>query len=522
MTRKLAPDIGGQGAEQDLTGSNRLARNVLASWSAHVVFVVAGFLLPRMIDSHIGQVSLGIWDFCWSLVNYFGIAGLGIGTAVNRFVAKHRAAGDIGELRRTISSVAVIQAVVGVVLVLASAGLYVALPLFFADHVGSQVEESRAVVALLGLAMAAQMALDSFRGVITGCHRWDIHNGINAGSYAVAVVGMIAALVLGGGLLSLALVYFACTLVAELVRAVVAYRVCPELSIRWLYADWAHGKEVLLFGGKGILLGLPPFLVTQSINVSVAATLGPAALATFSRPLGLVRHIETFVNKFSFILTPVAGALHGDGRVDEVGQLAIESARWGVAMTLPPALGLAILGDALVEIWMGADYVIPGLLPLLALGMFPVIGQSSVLRVVMGMDLHGRIGLAALVTTAAIFGVGVMANNIVGWTLHGAAALAVASIGIPFGVVVPYYACRRLGIQFAGYLLRAFTVPVLCGVAFSLPLAASRHLLQGSPLLTLVVGCLTGGLVLAGAYWRWLFSEENRVRVRDAVLPGRA
>ena len=93
--------------KEDLTGRDRMVWNVLTSWAGHMVFVIAGFIMPRMIDRHIGQTSLGIWDFSWSLVNYFGLAGLGIGSSVNRYVAKYRAVNDIEGLRKAVSSVCV-------------------------------------------------------------------------------------------------------------------------------------------------------------------------------------------------------------------------------------------------------------------------------------------------------------------------------------------------------------------------------------------------------------------------------
>ena len=522
MTTQKTQDSSRSGSNEDLTGNARLTRNVFSSWGSHLVFVVAGFVLPRLIDSHIGQFSLGIWDFCWSLVNYLNFAGIGVGTSVNRYVAKYRAAGEVEELRRTISSVAVIQAIIGLSVALASAALFFALPLFFADRLGTHLDVTRWVVALLGASLAVQMALDTYRGVITGCHRWDLHNGINAGSYAITVVGMIVALLYGGELLSMALIYFFGVVLGEIIRVIVAHRVCPELRIRWSYAGWSYGKKAIVFGGKTMLLGLPPYLMTQTISIVIAATLGPAALAVFSRPMGLVRHIEVFVNKFAFILTPMAGSLQGTSRTEELRELATEGARWGVAFTLPPVLLLAILGDSLITVWMGAAYVHPTLLPILAIGMFPGIGQNSVLRVLMGMNLHGRVGLVCLIIAVVILGIGITALNVLGWSLTGAAVLMMLSLAIPYGVVMPVYACRQLGIPVGTYISRVFSVPVLCGAIFALPLAASRYLFSENALITLIAGSLSGGILLTAMYWSWLFSEEVRSNVRRTVFPSRA
>ena len=89
--------------------------NVLASWAGQLVFLLAGFFMPRMIDTHVGQAALGIWDFSWSLVSYFGLANLGVGSSVNRYVAMYRAANDITSLKTAVSSVLAFQVVAGTI-----------------------------------------------------------------------------------------------------------------------------------------------------------------------------------------------------------------------------------------------------------------------------------------------------------------------------------------------------------------------------------------------------------------------
>lgn len=88
----------------DLTGRDRLVSNVLFSWAAHSVFIVAGFITPRMINRRLGQDLLGVWDFSWSLVNYFQLVRASIGSSVNRYIAMHRATGDNSAVNEVASS----------------------------------------------------------------------------------------------------------------------------------------------------------------------------------------------------------------------------------------------------------------------------------------------------------------------------------------------------------------------------------------------------------------------------------
>ena len=171
---------------EDLTGRSRLVRNVGASYASHFVFVAFGFIMPRLIDGYIGQAALGVWDFGWAFVSYLSLAMLGIGSSVNRFVATYRATGDVNSLNRMISTVIVVQ--LGIAALVAAAALILAwlIPNLLEHRLGDYAGTARWIIACLGGALAIEMAFDAWRGVISGCHRWDYYNAINAGGYAVS------------------------------------------------------------------------------------------------------------------------------------------------------------------------------------------------------------------------------------------------------------------------------------------------------------------------------------------------
>ena len=58
----------------------------MVGWLGQLVFVVSGFILPRMIDANLGKETLGIWDFAWSLITYFDFIYGGLLSSVNRYV----------------------------------------------------------------------------------------------------------------------------------------------------------------------------------------------------------------------------------------------------------------------------------------------------------------------------------------------------------------------------------------------------------------------------------------------------
>ena len=506
---------------EDLTGRDRMSVNVLASWAGYLVFVMAGFVIPRMIDRHIGQVSLGIWDFSWSLVNYLNLSNLGIGSAVNRYVAMYRARGDVDSLRKTVSTVVVIQLVIALFVAFGTVSLVWALPFFFYGRLEGEIDVASWVLGLLGMSLAVQMALNPYRGVMTGLHRWDLHNAIHAGHRLATAFAMIISLEFGGGLVSLAFIYFLATMAFEILRVIMANRVCAELRIRPEYVEWSYGKKMFLFGVKTIVAGMPSLVVAQTGSVLIAASLGPAALAVFSRPMALVRTVETFISRFTFVLTPSAGAMQGSGRSDELRQFFLDTTRYGVAFTLPLLLLLAIDGDIILQIWMGINYAQGQVVLVLALGFLLPISQSSVMRILMGMNLHGRIGLISLLISIIVFCLGAFIVDAAGWSLASVAALTGASLTVANGIVVPIYACGRLHVSIKDYVIASFAVPMACAVPYSICLILGRVIYPHSAFAALGFGSALGALVLGALYWKSMLPEKFREKLKAKISKAR-
>jgi O-antigen/teichoic acid export membrane protein len=497
----------------DLTGQKRIIWNVVTSWGGHGVFLVAGFVLPRLIDRQLGQAALGVWDFGWSLVTYFHLTQLGVGSAVNRYVAKYRAEGNTAELNRTVSSVMCLQLVAaGIVLVLSTVATML-VPSLLGTGAGDLTQDAQIVVLCLGLALAVQTAFDAFRGVITGCHRWDLYNGLNAGFYGATVVGMIVALSLGGGLRSFAVAHLIGTVATELARATLARRVCPELRIARAHVDLARARGALSFGGKVVVSIVALMATYQTTSLLIASHVGVAALALWSRPMALVRHTNAFTLKLANVLTPTASSLDARGRRDEVRTLMVAASRYSIAIALPPVVAMALVGDLLLWLWMGPAYARADLIALLALGHVMPIGHGLVWNVLTGLDRHGVPALLSVVSAGASVLLATLALGPLDLGLLGA-ALAVSLPGtIVFGFIVPVYACRQLDLSAAEYFAAAWTRPLLCVAPFALSLASARLVFEGSPLVVLAVGGGAGGAVLAVAYWRWLLPGQIRNRV---------
>lgn len=491
----------------------RLARNLAISWASQLVFAIAGFIMPRSTDAHLGQAAVGVWDFGWGIVGQFGLAQLGINTSVDRFVARYRSQGDVAGFRRMTSSVLLVQVLVALFLMGLSVVLSYFVPSLIKTELASEAQAARWVVLLLGASLSIKIGCATFDGVLSGCFRWDLHNLVESSSYALIVAGMLSAQVMGYGLRSMAAVYLTGTVLAEIVRIAVAHRVCPELRIRPRYVKLSESRAMFAFGGKVFVMALSGRLLYQMNAIQIGATLGPALLALYMRPMSLVHLVSTFLGKFSNMLTPVTSRLEAAGRSHEVNRLLLDSTRSSAFLTIPPVAFLCIMGGPLIGLWMGERYAAGGalLLAVLALGHLPSFVHRVLGNVLIGVNAHGTYAWGAMAAAVTALVLCAIFIGPLGLGLTGAALAVGIPLTLAYGVFLPIRGCRILGVPFGDYVVQAWKRPLVINAPFVLVLALLRLTLP--PLPALLLGGAIGGPLLAGLYWRFVLPESLKGRL---------
>lgn len=516
-TEAPVPLISNTAEPPDLTGRSRMAWNVIISWAGQMVFIVAGFIMPRMIDRRLGQETLGIWDFSWSMVAYFGLIQMGVGSSVSRYVAKYRARGEVDLVSSIVSSVMFLQSAMALVILVLTGLLAYLLPSFWGERLGDGIGDAQVVVMTLGASLAIQIALAAFTGVITGCHRWDIHNYIKAGWHVVTVVAMIVLLQLGLGIRSLAVASLIGLALGDASHAVCAFLLCPGMRVGVRRVRASMIRNAFSFGVKTLAPRIGNLLLNQTSSILVVSYLGPAALALYSRPRSLAQHTHMLVSKLAFVVTPTASAMHSARRREELRELLISSTQYAACISLPLTIGLVIMGGPLMLLWMGLDYANGTLVALVALGNFAMFTFMPAMSLLTGMNAHGRPGMVHL--AAAICSVGLVFLTL-GPLKLGLEGVALA-VGLPltaaYGGYVVIHTCKHVDMSWIAFLRRALSTPMLCSAPLAICLIVFRVLMSAQPLRALWLGSASGGLLLAIAYWRYVLSAQVRRHILGRV-----
>ena len=425
---------------------------------------------------------------------------------------KRRARGEIDQVSGIVSSVMFLQSGMALAILLLTGLLAYLLPVFWGQRLGRGIGDAQIVLLTLGASLAIQIALAAFTGVITGCHRWDIHNYIKAGWHAATVVAMIVVLQLGLGIRSLAVASLVGLGLADLNRVLYAFILCPGMRVGPRFVRVCMIRDAFRFGVKTLGPRVGDLLLNQTSSILIASFLGPAALALYSRPRSLAQQTHMLVSKLAMVVIPTASAMHSANQREELRELLVNATRYAACISLPLTAGLVIMGRPLMLLWMGPDYANGTLVAIVALGNLAMFTLMPAMSLLTGLNAHGRPGMVHL--AAAVCSVGLV-FLVLGPLKLGLEGVAVA-VGLPLTVAYGWYVlahtCHHVRIRWTTFLYRAFGTPVLCVLPMAACLVAFRVVMPAQPLHPLWLGSVTGGILLAVAYWRYILPDRIKAR----------
>ncbi len=491
-----------------------MVRNVLYSWGGYVVYLVAGMVMPRLISDSMGQETLGVWDFAWSLIGYFGLLQLGIGASIGRYVGKYWSVQDIEGLNRSISTIWVFQLFVALIILMMSFGLYLSFDSFFKETLGDLTNDARDILILIVGGLSVQVALGVYTGIITGVHRWDIHNIVNSSIYFVTTCSMIISItVFESSIVVLAAIHVTGTIFNELIRSRIAKHLYPEMSLKFSSARLSIFKEQFHYSAKTLMPRIGGLAGNETTNVLILMYLGPAALAVFARPIALIRHVKTLIVKYANILVPTVSSMQAAQKEDGIRTLFLTTIYYGSCVSFPIVVTFLVLGDSLVYLWMGEGYAEWSIIAVLFMGYLPTLIQEPIWGIFSGLNKHGKIGLykvSASLAGAALTWVGL---SLFDWGLFEVAVALIAPLIVIDGLLIPIITCRAMSVDIGSYLMGAYLKPLLLVLPFASVLYAVRIWYVGDEIMQLLVGSVAGGGVLLVVYWSFVFPKSVKIKL---------
>ena len=312
----------------------------------------------------------------------------------------------------------------------------------------------------------------------------------------------IAFALLGFEALSLVLGY----VVGELALAVTIWVLVP-----WrprLRMSWEHLRPLLGFGGALTGVSVIAAVLANVDYLFVGGVLGTTALGIYTLAFRLPDLlINNLTQVAGTVLFPAFATLSGS----EMRSAYLQTIRYTVMLTLPLAVGLAILAEPVILATFGDKWreaIIP-MQVLILCAFFPALTTPP------GV-IYKAIGRADILLKLALVKAPILIVAIALTVHHGITAVAACQAGVAmlFFIVTTALASRMLEVR-ARAIWKAVWPPVAAGAGLAAVLLVV-HAGIDSPVPELLVGGLAGGTVYAGLLW--LLVPDSLRALRERLL----
>ena len=418
-------------------------RSVFSNWVGRACAIVITFFLTPFVVHTLGDESYGIWAILMSFTSYYALADMGVRAAAVKYISQY-----VGKDDRESTSKIVITTL-SVYLFIATCLSLIVLIVAWLFPYAIELSEAttstvRWVILLSGGAVAVQFFGQVFSATLHAYQRFDLTNVVSISSQLIKALAYVAVLNAGFGLVGMAVVTLAATVIAQFCLATFAIRLLGGLPFSKRYFDREMLKLVFSFAGKSFLTNTARRITQYFGTIIIGMMYGPAAVAFYAIPESLSRHALSFAKGVTSVIDPLASRLESQGQQKSLVKLLIMAPRCLLAYSLAVAALFVTHGKQFVGFWIGPEYAIQSypILCVLAIALVARVTSNPLRSLLRGMAKLDILVICAILEMAITLVAGPCLAYQFG--LVGMAwAIAVAQVCIG-GIILPVYCCRVL------------------------------------------------------------------------------
>jgi O-antigen/teichoic acid export membrane protein len=465
---------------------------------------VSFFLMPFLIHA-LGDRWFGVWALVGSITSYYALLDLGLTSAVNRFLTRAIAREEETDANAVIVTALAIFGGIGASVLLVSVTIALGAGWFLDDPAEARV--FRQVVVILGADVALAFPFAVFNGLLVAHCRFDIVSGTQLAALALRTALIVHFIGRGHSIVALAVITLAVSLFSRLALAIAARRLFPSLQLRRAHLRRAQARALFGYGKYAFIAAAADRIRFQVDTVVVAAFLGVGLVTHYAIAARVTQLFMELMIRALGVVGPVFMRVDATGDPEQMRRTFLLATRVSTLAAVTVAGGIVILGERLIELWIGADYL-DAYWPLVILTSALAVGlmqmpSVNVLYAIVRHRYYAGLNAGEALANLGLSVILVQFYGMIGVSLGTAIPLLVAKLFLQ-----PVYICRVLALDLHTYY-------------FELGRAALLAALSQVPLLAFVqtfgITSLPMMLVIAIGYYPacWMLLYLGLLRASD-------
>lgn len=490
----------------NLINSKTLTKNVIFNFIGQIIPIAVMVITMPFIIKGLGTARFGFLSIVWVIIGNFAVFDLGLGRAVNKFVAEAIGRGNKNEIPQIIWTALTVQVVFGIIGGVVFAAITPFLVTYFLKIPHNLITEAKTSLYLLAPSIPILLVTASLSGVLSAYQRFDLINAIKIPISSLTYIILLVCVFLKFNLPDIVIAILLIRLVNLIIFAIFNVRLVPAFKKYSVLMSLV--PRLFSYGGWIMVSNVVGPILVYLNTLLVGSILSMSSVAFYSMPYEAITRLSIISSSLTMVLFPAFSTLQGIGDKKKLGELFMRSIKYIILISGVISLIVILFAKDILQLWLGNDFAVHSTLSLQILSIGVLINSIALIpyNLIQGIgrpDLTAKFHLIELPLYIVLAWL-----LIVKWGIAGAAAAWTLRILIDavllFVVIFKIY---KLPLKFLK--VKAVIGSIISFAALSITVFIVKSLLTGVPLLLQII---TFGLLLCVFIWfcwKYLFDSSE-------------
>lgn len=311
-----------------------------------------GFLMMPFLISSLNETWYGLWLTVGSIIGFFSLLTVGLGSAVQRYLSIEISEKKATEYNKTLNSALFVFFIAAVLAILVSFVLS-SIPSFLNADIEQELKESfRYLIVIMGFNIAISFASSPFRGVLNSNYSFTAVSLAELLTILSKTILTISFIWLDYGVIGLALATIIGNFLGKTALILSAIYIVKRLDFGLNYVKKDKLRILFKYSGKTFLVWLGDILRFSIDNLVITTFVGLTSVTIYNLPVRLYHYASQFIITSLAVLQPLFSQLAGTNDFNETRR-KFEIA-YGISFALSALLasGLLVFGYEFISLWV--------------------------------------------------------------------------------------------------------------------------------------------------------------------------
>lgn len=337
--------------------SYRISKNILYNFLGQLILLLFSIITAPFIINTLGSEKYGIFALAITVVGYFSVLDLGLGSSIIKFIADSRAGKDETLLNKVIGTALTVYTVIGF--------LGAALIILFTQIIVRQALHIPTVLIPLALSVfymsalgfLVNMILTVFNSIPSGLERMDITNSRNVFFGFLNTLGIIILLILGQDLILIVVWSIVVSAIATISFLKAIFSLMPNSKI-WFAFDRTLFLKLIKFGLFKSITNISGQIVFQLDRLLIGIFLPITFVTYYTAPTILVQKVFSVLFNVTNAFFPAVSSSQILEDKQRVENLYLRMTKIIILLIFPLMAILFICAKDILTIWLGIDFAL--------------------------------------------------------------------------------------------------------------------------------------------------------------------